>query len=268
LLILAGSLGKTGAAALAARAAMRAGAGLVTVGTPRSQQPAVAALVTEPMTEALPETAAQTLGLDAQARIVALAESREAVALGPGLGLDPATQALARHLIRELPTPVVIDADALTALVGHLDVLKEAKAARCLTPHPGEMARMLGVTVAALQADRIEAVRRFAASYNVHVVLKGQGSVVAGPDGPVLLNPTGNPGMASGGTGDVLTGMVGAFLARGLPPVTALSCATYLHGLAGDLAAGTRGEDGLIASDVIDAIPAAFQRVQAGAPAT
>lgn len=264
LLVVAGSVGKTGAAALVGRAAMRIGAGLCTIATPRSQQPVVASLVTEPMTEPLPETAAQTVALDARDRIVTLADARDAVALGPGVGLDKDTQTLVRELVRDLPKPMVLDADALTALVGHLDLLRHARAPRCVTPHPGEMARMLGVPTASVQAERIETARRFAAAYRTAVLLKGHTSVIAAPDGPTLLCPTGNPGMASGGTGDVLTGMVGALLARGLDPTWALACGAYLHGLAGDLAAAECGEDGLIAGDVVDAIPRAIREVQLG----
>ncbi len=261
LLIIAGSAGKTGAAALAGRAAMRTGAGLVTIATPRSQQPIVAALLTEPMTEALPETRAQTLALDARDRLLELAEARDALVLGPGLGLDPETQALVRDLARLIPKPMVIDADALTALAGHLDGLAAAPAPRCLTPHPGEMARLLGVPAGAVQADRIETARRFAVEHATALVLKGHVSVVSGPDGIALLNPTGNPGMASGGTGDVLTGMIGALLGRGMDTVPALMSAAYLHGLAGDLAAAVTGEEGLIAGDVVEAIPGAIRRV-------
>ncbi len=264
LLVVAGSVGKTGAAALAGRAAMRTGAGLVTIASPRSQQPVVASLVMESMTEPLPETAAQTLALGAKERIMALAGARDAVALGPGIGLHAETQALARELVRDLPLPMVIDADALSALTGHLDMLPRAPGPRCLTPHPGEMARMLGVPVASVQADRIETARRFATTCKVHVVLKGETSVISGPEGRTFLNPTGNPGLASGGTGDVLTGMVGAFLARGLAPLIALACATYLHGLAADLAAREKGEEGLIAGDVVEAIPRSIRQVQRG----
>ena len=266
LLIVAGSVGKTGAAALAGRAAMRAGAGLVTIAAPRSQQPIVATLVAECMTEPLPETAAQTVGLAAKERLATLAAARGAVALGPGLGLDAETQALVRDLVRGVPAPMVIDADALTALAGHLESLARAAGPRCLTPHPGEMARMLGLSVGAVQADRIETARRFAGTHGAHVVLKGALSVISAPAGPTFLNPTGNPGMASGGTGDVLTGMVGALLARGQEPLGALCAATYLHGLAGDLAAREKGEEGLIAGDVVEAIPAAIRAVQRDAP--
>jgi len=257
-------VGKTGAAVLAARAAMRTGAGLVTVATPASQQPVVAGLILESMSEPLPETTARTLALKAKEVVLELAAERDAVALGPGLGLDEETLQVARELARDLPNSLVIDADGLTALAGHLDVLRDARAPRCLTPHPGEMARMLGVPVAEIQRDRIASARAFAIAHGVHVVLKGAASVIASPDGRVLLNPTGNPGMASGGTGDVLTGMVGAFLARGLPPGAALAAAVYLHGTAGDIAAERIGHEALVASDLISALPEAFRRLSEG----
>lgn len=261
LLIVAGSPGKTGAAALAARAAMRSGAGLVTVATPTSQQPIVAGLVLESMTEPVPETLSHTISLDAIPVITRLADSRDAVAVGPGLGLAMETREAVCALVRHLPRPVVVDADALTALGDHLDLLRDAAAPRCLTPHPGEMARLLGGTIADVQRDRIECVRNFATRHGVHVVLKGAASAIASPDGDVCLCPTGNPGMASGGMGDVLTGMVGAFLGRGLAPQHALRAAVYLHGLAGDVGAERVGEEALIASDLLDAMPEAFRRV-------
>ncbi|HKB25840.1 MAG TPA: NAD(P)H-hydrate dehydratase [Methylomirabilota bacterium] len=261
LLIVAGSIGKTGAAALAAMAALRSGAGLVTVATPASQQPVVASLLLEAMTEPLPETAARTLALKAREVVAELAAGRDAVALGPGIGLDEETRQAARALVQELPKPMAVDADALSALAGHLDALRGAPAQRCLTPHPGELARLLGVTVAEVQRDRITAAREFATRHNVHLVLKGAGSVIGHPDGRVVVNPTGNPGLASGGTGDVLTGMLGALLARGLAAGDALEGAVYLHGLAGDLAAERMGEESLVAGDVIDALPAVFGRL-------
>jgi NAD(P)H-hydrate epimerase len=262
LLLVAGSLGKTGAAALGAMAAMRSGTGLVTVATPASQQPVVASLVLEAMTEPLPETPARTLALKAREAIVELAGTRDAVAIGPGIGLDDETARVVRSLIHELRQPTAVDADALTALTGHLDVLRDAPSARCLTPHPGEMARMLGARVDEVQRDRIETVREFATRHRVHIVLKGARSVIGAPDGRVFVNPTGNPGMASGGTGDVLTGMLGAFLARGIEPGTALLSSVYLHGSAGDVAAERVGEEALVARDVIAAIPEAFKRLR------
>ena len=264
LLVVGGSVGKTGAAALAARGAMRAGAGLVTVATAASAQPVVAGLLVEVMSEPLPETAGGTIALAAQERLRGLIERRDAVALGPGLGLDEDTQALARALVFECAQPMVVDADALTALAGHLDRLRGAAGARCLTPHPGEMARVLGASIADVQRDRIATVRQFATAHETPVVLKGATSVIGLPDGTVLLNPTGNPGMASGGTGDVLSGVAGAFLARGLSAGAALAAAVYLHGLAGDVAAERHGQESLVAGDVIEGLPEAFRRVGIG----
>jgi hydroxyethylthiazole kinase-like uncharacterized protein yjeF len=264
LLVVAGSLGKTGAAALAARGAMRAGAGLVTVATATSAQPIVAALLLEAMSEPVAETEAKTIALEGFAVLRDLAARRDAITLGPGLGLDAGTQALARRLVLECPQPMVVDADGLTALVGHLEGLRGAPGPRCLTPHPGEMARLLGATVAEVQRDRFATVRQFATAHRVTVVLKGAGSLIGLPDGRVLVNPTGNPGMASGGTGDVLAGVLGAFLARGLPAEAALPAAVYLHGLAGDVAAERVGQEALIASDVIEALPEAFRRIGVG----
>jgi hydroxyethylthiazole kinase-like uncharacterized protein yjeF len=264
LLVVAGSVGKTGAAALAARAAMRVGAGLVTVATAASAQPVVAALLLEAMSEPVAETAACSIARAARPALDELASRRDAVALGPGLGLHEDTQACARELVLECARPMVVDADALTALAGHPERLRAAPAGRCLTPHPGEMARLVGSTVSEVQRDRIATARLFATTFQVHLVLKGATSVIARPDGTVLLNPTGNPGLATGGTGDVLTGAVGAFLARGLEPGDALACGVYLHGLAGDVAAERVGQEALIAGDVIEALPEAFRRVGAG----
>ncbi len=264
LLVAAGSLGKTGAAVLAGRAALRSGVGLCTIAAPASQQPIIAAQAPEYMTEALPETAALSLSLEARDRILELARRMDAVALGPGLSLDPDAQALARLLIRELRPPMVVDADALSALAGHLDLLRHAAGPRALTPHPGEMARMLGTTIEAVQADRIEITRTFAREHGVAIALKGAHTVIAGPDGHVVINPTGNPGMAKGGSGDVLTGIVGALLAREIEPAAALRAGCYVHGLAGDVAGRDRGEYGMLASDIIESLPAALRALAEG----
>jgi NAD(P)H-hydrate epimerase len=263
LLVVAGSLGKTGAAALAAEGALRAGVGLVTVATAASQQPVVAGLVLEAMTAPLAEGATGIIGEGAWPALAELVAARDAAAIGPGIGLDAGVQAVARRLVIEARVPMVVDADALTALSGHLEVLRKAAAPRCLTPHPGELARLLEKSVPEVQRARIEIAREFAVAHRAHLVLKGAVSVVAAPDGTVLLNPTGNPGMASGGTGDVLTGIAGAFLARGLAPGDALAAAVYVHGLAGDVAAERAGEESLIARDVIAALPEAFRRLHA-----
>jgi NAD(P)H-hydrate epimerase len=261
LLVVAGSLGKTGAAALACRGALRSGTGLVTCAVPASQQPVVAALVPEAMTEPLPETEARTLSAKAVERILELALRMDAVALGPGLGLDPEAQAAVQALVRDVQRPMVVDADALTALAGRPALCRSAPAPRLLTPHPGEAARLLGCSVADVQADRVGSARRLAAESGAVVALKGARTVVAEPDGHVVLNPTGNPGMATGGTGDVLTGMVGGLLAQGVAPGRALPTAVYLHGLAGDVAAAARGAVGLVAGDLADAVPEAIRRV-------
>jgi NAD(P)H-hydrate epimerase len=261
LLVVAGSLGKTGAAALACHGALRAGTGLVTCAVPGSQQPVVAALLSEAMTEPLLETEAGTLSGKAVERIAALASRMDAVALGPGLGLDPETQAAVQALVRDVARPMVVDADALTALGARPALCRDAAAPRLLTPHPGEAARLLGCRIAEVQADRVGSARRLAAESGAVVALKGARTVVADPDGHVAINPTGNPGMATGGTGDVLTGIAAGLLAQGVAPGRALRAAVYLHGLAGDLAADTRGQAGLVAGDLADAVPAAIRRV-------
>jgi len=220
--------------------------------------------VREAMTEPLPETGARTFALKAREVVAELAAPRDAVALGPGIGLDEETRAAARALVQELPKPMAVDADGLSALAGHLEALRAAPAARVLTPHPGEMARLLAASVPDVQRARITTVREFATRHGAHVVLKGAWSVIGDPEGRVFVNPTGNPGMASGGTGDVLTGILGALLARGMAPGVALQAAVYLHGLAGDIAAERVGEESLIAGDVIGALPEAFRRVGGG----
>jgi len=264
LLVVAGSVGKTGAAVLACLGALRSGTGLVTCALPATHQPVVAAHLAEAMTEPLPETAAQTLSAKALHRVLELEERMDALAVGPGVGLEAETQAIMRELIQGAERPMVVDADALTALVGHLSLVRQARGPRLLTPHPGEAARLLEKSVADVQADRVESARRLAGETGAFVALKGAGTLVASPDGELTLNPTGNPGMATGGTGDVLTGIAGGLLAQGLGPNAALRAAVYLHGLAGDLAASERGEAGLLAGDVADTLPEAFKRLRAG----
>jgi ADP-dependent NAD(P)H-hydrate dehydratase / NAD(P)H-hydrate epimerase len=233
--------------------------GLCTIAAPESQQPIIAAHAPEYMTEALPETAARSLSLTAKERLLDLARRMDAVALGPGLSLDPETQELVRALVQETERPMVVDADALSALAGRLDLLRRAAGPRALTPHPGEMARMLGVGIDAVQADRLEITRAASRAHRVALALKGAGTVIGGPDGHVAVNATGNPGLAKGGSGDVLTGIVGALLARGIEPVAALRAGCYLHGLAADLAVRNHGEHGLLASDIIEGLPAALR---------
>ncbi len=254
-LLLAGSPGKTGAAALAALAALRAGAGLVTVGCPASLNPVLETLLREPMTSPLPEEEPGILGPGALPALERLVAGKGCLAVGPGLGTDPRTRALVRRLPAACPVPLVIDADGLNALAGELAALSQAAAPVVLTPHPGEMARLLGTSVAAVQQDRVASARALAHAAGVHVVLKGARTVIAHPDGGVEINPTGNPGMATAGMGDVLTGVLAGLLAQGASPPDACRAAVWLHGDAADEAARRRGPRGYLAGEVLDALP-------------
>jgi len=262
--LIAGSRGFVGAAILSARGAIRAGAGLVTVGLPGSLAAVVPASLPEAMTRALPETPDGTLAEIALDQIVVLAQTASVIAIGPGLGVHPAVSALVRGFLPRAACPVVLDADALNVLAGDPEALRHAPGPIVITPHPGEMARLLGGTVPDVQRDRVETARSAAATFRATVVLKGARTVVAEPAGRAVIIPTGNAAMATGGMGDVLTGAVAALIAQGMPVFEAAACAAYLHGLAGDLAAATRGELGLLAHEVADEIPRALARVRAG----
>ena len=262
IVVVAGSPGKTGAARLAGTGALRSGAGLVTVATPASCVGPVAA-VPEYMTAALPETESGTARRTAADVVLAL--GADVVAVGPGLGVGAEPRALVRALVERVPGPLVLDADALTALADEPATLALRRdRITVATPHPGEMARLAGTTVDEVQANRIETARRFAAEHGVHVVLKGARTVIAAPPGSVRVNASGNPGMATGGTGDVLTGAVAAWLAQAADAVAATSLAVHLHGRAGDLAAGRVGEAALVAGDVADHLGAAALELAGG----
>ncbi|ANM29099.1 hypothetical protein ABI59_05035 [Acidobacteria bacterium Mor1] len=262
LLAVAGSRDKSGAAALLARGALRSGVGLMTVATSRSGQPHLAPQQAEAMTCGLDENDGGEISDRAVEEILNLAGERHALALGPGLGTADSTRAMVLAVIDGTDRPAVIDADALNAVAaegpGGLLRLRN-RAGLVLTPHPGEAARLLGVTVPAVEADRLGCARRLAAESDAVVVLKGNGSVIAAPDGAAAINSTGNPGMATGGSGDVLTGILGALLARGLSPWNAACLGTYVHGDAGDRGAAARGQEALIATDLIDQIGAAME---------
>ena len=264
LLAVAGSRGKSGAAVLLARGALRCGVGLMTVATPASTQERVAVQQAEVMTEALAETATGGLASSASASALELAASRDALALGPGLGTEADSGEAIRTIVRGAAVPLVLDADGLNAFApkGQDCTLEAGADARwVLTPHPGEAARLLGIGTSEVQADRLGAARKLAAASGAVVVLKGHRSLIVAPDGRVAINSSGNPGMATGGTGDVLTGAVGAFLARGLSPWDAARLATFVHGDAGDLAAKRLGLESLIATDLIAELPAALTRL-------
>jgi hydroxyethylthiazole kinase-like uncharacterized protein yjeF len=253
-LAVAGSVGKSGAAVLCGTAALRAGAGLVTVASPAAVQQVVAATRAELMTE--------PLGEDALARCLELASAADAVVLGPGLGADTNPRRLAVELFAACPAPLVCDADGLNALAKASHHAWRPGLQTVLTPHPGEMARLLDRTTAEVQADRLQAARTLAVESGAVVVLKGQRTVVARPDGFAAVNPTGNPGLAKGGTGDVLAGVVGALLARGCDAWTAAVAAVFVHGRAGDLAAARTGQESLLAGDVVDALGDAIRSLE------
>ena len=259
-LILAGSSGKTGSAAMAAQAAMRAGAGLVTLGVPASLNPVLEAKITEAMTEPLPEEVGGFLGSLSLPRITELLQGKSVIAVGPGMGDHKETAVLMSWIISAAPAPIIIDADGLNMIARNVEMLGRLKVAAVITPHPGEMARLTGLPASEVQADRIGCARKFAQQYKVIVVLKGSRTVIAAPDGSAYVNPTGNPGMASGGMGDALTGMITGLIAQGLDPLKAAQLGVYVHGLIGDAIAVERGELGILATDIIERIPAALSR--------
>jgi NAD(P)H-hydrate epimerase len=255
LLVIAGSTGKTGAAVMTATSAMRSGAGLVTLGIPASLNPVLEVQVIETMTEPLPETVNGILDETSVNRIMDLLSDKKCLAIGPGIGTATGTQKLFKHLLQENTKPVVIDADGLNILAGHIEILKDLDTPVVLTPHPGEMARLIGTTSADVQKNRIKCARDFSTKFNVHVVLKGARTVVAHPDGRVFINPTGNPGMASGGMGDVLTGIIAGFIAQGHSPELAAHAGVYLHGAAADSLVKNKGPFGYLATDVMNTLP-------------
>lgn len=260
LMIVAGSPGKAGAAVMSARSALRTGAGLASVATPSSLVPIIQSQIAEAMCIPSAESIEGTLGTGSEEELLKASMGMSACAIGPGLSSHHETIQVVRNLIQRMTIPLVIDADGLNAVAGSTDILKRAKAPVILTPHPGEMGRLLGVSSIEVQKDRIGIASDFSEKYKVILVLKGAGTVVACPDGRLFINSTGNPGMATGGTGDALTGMIGSLLAQGYPATQAACLGVYLHGLAGDLAAQEKGETGMITGDLIEKIPEAIKK--------
>jgi NAD(P)H-hydrate epimerase len=263
-LIIAGGRGKTGAAGLTAESTLRAGVGLVTLATPQSCQPILASSAAlEIMTEPLDETIDGTVSAAALKPALKLAEKKSLIAIGPGLGVNEESRKFLYALVEQRPCPLVIDADGLNSLSPWPEGLQgSSEKPLILTPHPGEMARLTGGKSADVASARIDLARKFATTNQVILVLKGERTVIAAPDGEVFINPTGNAGMATAGAGDVLTGIIAGLL--GQAPTRALECAiagVYLHGLAGDLAAKALGQRSLIASDLIKQLPAAILAV-------
>lgn len=265
ILIIAGSASYSGAALLTAEAVMRAGAGLVTLGIPKSLNiPVIKRKLAEVITLPLPETKEGNLSLAAYKKIINLVLRFDVIIIGPGLGSQTATKKLVNKVLLKIDKPVVIDADGLNALADNLKILSKLtsnnKSKVILTPHPGEMARLLKSTTSLVQANRKRIAQQFSRQYKVTLVLKGHNTIVADNTGNFYINKTGNPGMSSAGSGDVLTGMIGAFLGQGLKVFEAAKLAVYLHGLAGDLAAQEKTQISLIASDIIGKIPEAIKK--------
>jgi ADP-dependent NAD(P)H-hydrate dehydratase / NAD(P)H-hydrate epimerase len=255
LLIIAGGRGKSGAAALAARGALRAGAGLVTVACPTSSQPVIAGSLPEAMTLPLPETAEGTLSMDALIPLLKALKEVDAAAMGPGLGQVPETSALCREVYGLCPVPMVVDADGLNAFAGRPGNLAKHAAARVLTPHPGEMGRLAGSDAGAVLAARYTHVPQWAETWDATLLLKGHRTLIAAPGRPWRMNSSGGPHMAGPGFGDVLTGVVAALLGRGLDNVDAAALGAWWHGAAADVAAAGLGGYGLLASECADALP-------------
>ena len=260
LLIVAGSVGKTGAAVMAAHTALKAGVGLVTVASPKSALPMMAPALPESMWEPLDETPEGAIRTSAVSRVLELIDGKTALALGPGIGLHQETVTFAKELLAKVSVPTVMDADGINAFAGSLDAIPPDNSI-AITPHPGEAARLLGCKSAQVQRDRLGAVRELATRGNFSVALKGYRTLIGEPSGHVRINLTGNPGMASGGTGDVLTGAVGSLMAQGLAVEDALCLGVYLHGSAGDLAAEVVGHPSLTATDLIRMVPEAFRQL-------
>ncbi|MCK4413639.1 MAG: NAD(P)H-hydrate dehydratase [Candidatus Eisenbacteria sp.] len=261
ILIVGGSPGLTGAPAMAGRAAVRAGAGLVTIALPRSLDLSLEAQLTEVMTAPCPETAAGGLAEEAESAILARRETTDVWALGPGLGRDEESLHLVRRLVARFPGPVVVDADGLSAFAGEPCLRPAGAPPPVLTPHPGEMARLAAGDAAALAGPPYEIAQRHAQAQECVLVLKGAPTVIAGPDGEVWINPTGNPGLATGGSGDVLTGIIAALLGQGLEPVDAARLGVFLHGAAADHLLPEKGAAGLAPPDLIEALPSAFAAI-------
>jgi NAD(P)H-hydrate epimerase len=262
-LVVGGSFGKSGAAAMAGMSALRAGAGLSTVATPARVLTSVASFAAEVMTEPLAETSAGSIALAAveSGRFLDLTKPMTVVAIGPGISRHPETVQFVHEAVHQTKLPLVLDADGLNAFEGQANLLDGRRRPLVLTPHPGEMSRLAGISIKAVQADRLTVARSFARDHHLVLVLKGDRTIVALPDGSAWVNPTGNPGMATGGTGDILTGMTAGVIAQ-MPNdyARAAIAAVYLHGLAGDVAAERMGEHSLVATDLLAGLPEAFRR--------
>lgn len=260
-LVVSGSCGYTGAPYLASQASLLSGSGLVTLAVGMSIYPILAGKLTEVMVKPLFETRDFSPSLMAEKSVTELADKCDCVLIGPGLSLNRETQTLVRNLVSKITKPVILDADGISAFAGHLDMLKAAKAKLVLTPHPGELARLTGKTVDEIQKNRKDIALSFANEYNTVLILKGHKTVVAGPGGDIYINDTGNAGMATAGSGDVLAGMAASFTGQKCDVFIAACLAAYYHGLAGDAAVKDKGALSLIATDLLNALPIVLRKL-------
>lgn len=259
--IISGSTGMTGSGRLACTAALRAGAGLVYAGVPESLAGIYSTSLTEPVIIALPDGGKGYLSEESESKIKERMAGMDVVAIGPGLSAAEGVKRLVEMVITECKVPLVLDADALNVISGNTEILKRLGTEAVITPHPGEMARLTGLTAADVQKDRIGTAGRFASEYGVVTVLKGSRTIIALPDGRIFINPTGNAGMATAGTGDVLAGVITGLIAQGVSAGEAAIAGVYLHGLAGDLAADSMGMHGILAGDVARHLPYAIKEM-------
>jgi len=258
-LLVSGSTGMTGSGCLAAAAALRTGAGLVYMGVPKKLAQVYGASIHEPVIIPLEDEDTGSITVSCVPMLLKAMKGKSIIAVGPGLSASEDVVKAVRELIANAEVPLVLDADALNAISRDLSMLKRLKVEAVITPHPGEMARLAGISVSDVQSNRLEVAREFSSKWNVITVLKGSRTVVAKPDGTLFINATGNSGMATGGAGDVLTGVIASLAAQGAKPADAAVAGVYLHGLAGDLAAQVRGEYGLIAGDIVEKLPDAVR---------
>ncbi|MDD5436058.1 MAG: NAD(P)H-hydrate dehydratase [Candidatus Omnitrophica bacterium] len=257
--VIAGSAGYTGAAYLASQAAVRSGSGLATLAIPGSLYGVMAAKLTEVMVRPYSETKERSFSLGAEGDLLRFAKKCNSFVIGPGLSQNKETGRLVRRLVAKLERPVVLDADGINSFCDAAAELKKSGGSLVLTPHPGELSRLIGKSVKEIQRNRKDVALQVAREYNIVLVLKGHDTVVAGASGRVYINKTGNPGMASGGVGDILAGVIAAFVAQGVETFSAAALGTYFHGLAGDMALKEKGPLGLIATDLLEKLPEALK---------
>lgn len=258
--VVAGSRGMTGAAFLCSQGALLSGSGLVINGIPESLNEIMEIKLTEVMTLPLSGTLSGTLAIEAKEEILDFSKKCDVVAIGPGLGRAVQVFKLVRDILKMIEKPIVLDADGINAFEGKLDLLKERKARTVITPHPGEMARLIGNSVSKIQSERVKIAKDTAKLLKAVVCLKGHKTVVSEPGGAVYVNDTGNSGMATGGSGDVLTGMIASFIGQGIDDFSSTVSAVYLHGLAGDIAADKKGRFSMTASDILSCLSEAFKK--------